>query len=179
MPKNLSEIFSKGAPKEAKNKAFLDKPDLKKTVDAKPKNPIKSVWNARVCVVDYGSFICLADKLSESFKETFYYTPTANEFYSIHDLVKADGLDDVQRVNDIFDPEFIKKIDLFVFPDIGYGGLQRYLRSIGKAVWGSAGMDELEQLRTKFLDVLKALDLPVIHTEKINGTPRASQKSRE
>lgn len=133
------------------------------------KKPTKKVSEATVCVVDYGTFICLAEKLSETFKKVYYYTPTSQEYYSIADLVKADGLENVERVHDIFEPHFMEEIDLFVFPDIGYGGLQKYLRSIGKAVWGSLGADKIEILRTHFLDILKKLDLPVIHTETIKG----------
>lgn len=121
------------------------------------------------CVVDYGSFICLAEKMAETYKEVYYYTPTSQEFYSIDELVKADGLKNVRRVYDIFDPVFFDKIDLFIFPDIGYGGLQKYLRSVGKAVWGSMGADKIETFRTKFIETLKTLDLPLIHTETIKG----------
>lgn len=129
----------------------------------------KKLGDVTAVVFDYGTFLCLADKLSETYKKVYYYTPTSQEFYSIDDLVKAEGLPNVERVQDIFDPEFIDKVDLFVFPDIGYGGLQKYLRSIGKAVWGSMGADELEVVRTEFIKTLKKLDLPVIHTETVKG----------
>lgn len=152
-----------------KNTALADELDMKDTVDAPVVKPRKPASEAVVCVVDYGSFICLADKLSETFAETYYYTPTSQEFYSIDDLVKADGLKNVQRVFDIFDPTFLEKVDLFVFPDIGYGGLQKYLRSIGKVVWGSVGMDEIELMRTQFIKTLEQLGLPTIHTEKVVG----------
>lgn len=160
------DFFNK---KKPENTALADTLEMDDTVDAHPMKPSKPASEAVVCVVDYGSFICLADKLSETFAETYYYTPTSQEFYSITDLVKADGLKKVERVFDIFDPEFLDRVDLFVFPDIGYGGLQKYLRSIGKAVWGSVGMDELELMRTQFIKTLEELDLPVIHTEKVKG----------
>lgn len=184
MKSNLQDAMRRKSeqPKEAKNKDFsgtlkkdlpTEKKDEEKIVPevspAKVTKPTKSVQEATVCVVDYGSFICLAEKLAESFKKTYYYTPTSQEYYSITDLVKADGLENVERVHDIFEPEFLDSVDLFVFPDIGYGGLQQHLRSIGKPVWGSMGADKLEILRTQFLKTLKELDLPVIHTEEIRG----------
>lgn len=130
---------------------------------------IGNVKDVTACVVDYGTFICLAEKLGETYKKVYYHTPTAKEFYSVEDLVKADGLSNVERVFDIFDPEFLDKVDLFIFPDIGYGGLQKHLKSLGKAVWGSMGADALEVIRTEFLKVLKELKLPVIHTEVVKG----------
>ena len=163
--KAFSATLKKDLPTEKEDKKDV-LPEQTETLVAVTK-PTKSVKEATVCVVDYGSFICLAEKLSESFKKTYYYTPTSQEFYSIADLVKADGLENVERIHDLF--EHIDEIDLFVFPDIGYGGLQQYLRSIGKAVWGSMGADKLEILRTKFLETLKELKLPVIHTETIKG----------
>lgn len=160
----------------SKNKENIDLPretsddpidKIVETFDLEPEN--KDVSEVVACIVDYGSFICLAEKLAETYEKVYYYTPTSQEFYSIDDLVKADGLNKVERVEDIFDPEFLEKVDLFVFPDIGYGGLQKYLRSIGKAVWGSMGADDLEIYRTEFLKTLKALKLPIIHTETVTG----------
>lgn len=133
------------------------------------RSELKESKDVVACVFDYGTFICLAEKLAETYKKVYYYTPTSQEFYSIEDLAKSDGIPGVERVFDIFDPEFVKEVDLFIFPDIGYGGLQKYLRSIGKAVWGSMGADELETIRTEFMKVLKKLKLPTIHTETIQG----------
>lgn len=141
------------------------------TVPAAPKKKtkLKDAKDVICCVVDYGTFLCLAEKMSETFNKVYYYTPTSQEFYSISDLVKGGGLDSIERVNDIFDPDFIDEVDLFIFPDIGYGGLQKYFRSIGKAVWGSMGADALENIRTEFMKTLEKLKLPTIHTEVVHG----------
>jgi len=133
------------------------------------KQSLKPSSEVTACVIDYGTFICLAEKLGETFKKVYYYTPTSKEYYSIEDSVKATGLKTVERVEDIFEPKFIEKIDLFIFPDIGYEGLQKHLKSLGKAVWGNMGADELELFRDHFLNVLKELGLPTIHSEKIVG----------
>lgn len=142
---------------EIREEEFYDGPEIGYTQDVV------------ACVVDYGTFICLAEKLAETYKKVYYYTPTSQEFYSITDLVKAEGLSKVERVFDIFDKDFLDKVDLFIFPDIGYGGLQKHLRDIGKAVWGSMGADELEIIRTEFMKTLERLKLPTIHTEHIKG----------
>ena len=64
----------------------------------------------------------------------------------------------------MLDPEHFDEIDLWIFPDIGWGGTQKTLRKMGKAVWGSMGGDDFELYRTRFLDLLKQLKLPVCHS---------------
>ena len=66
-----------------------------------PRDSLKNTKDVVACVVDYGSFICLAEGLATHFKKVYYYTPTSKEFYSIDDLVKASGLDKVERVEDL------------------------------------------------------------------------------
>lgn len=156
---SFADRMKKGSEKE--EEAVENDPKLSPTS--------KETKDVTACVIDYGTFICLAEKLAETYKKVYYYTPTSQEFYSIDDLVKAAGLENVERVEDIFDPKFIEEIDLFIFPDIGYGGLQRHFRDMGKAVWGSMGADEIENIRTEFISLLKKLGLPVIHTETIEG----------
>lgn len=130
---------------------------------------MKEVQELNVCVVDFGSFESLAEKLSETCKQVSYHSPIEREFRSIDDAAIGYGIPNVQKVESFMDPDFVKETDLFVFPDIGYGGHQRYLKSIGKPVWGSMGGDELERLRTRFVDVVKKLGLPMVHSEKIRG----------
>lgn len=163
MPK-LSKIFGGKKPLPKEQETIQEDRD-----EIAGPDQLKLVSDVVACVVDYGTFICLADKLGETYKKVYYYTPTSKEFYCISDLMKATGLENVERIEDIFAPEIMDEIDLFIFPDIGYEGLQKHLRSIGKAVWGSMGADELETLRTHFIDTLKNLNLPIIHTEIVEG----------
>ena len=142
--------------------------DLEKDERVKDEK-LKDVKDVVACVVDYGTFICVAEALAKVVKKVYFYSFTAEEFYSIGDLCKGSGLKNVERVNDVFIPEILDTIDLFVFPDIGYEGLQKHLKSIGKAVWGSMGVDEIETMRDEFLTLLKKLGLPVIHSVPIKG----------
>ena len=130
---------------------------------------LKDVKDVVACVVDYATFICVAEALSKVMKKVYFFSFTSEEFYSIGDLCKATGLKNVERVNDIFDPKILNTIDLFIFPDIGYEGLQKYLRSIGKAVWGSMGVDEIEIMRDEFLTLLKKVGLPTVPYVPIKG----------
>lgn len=134
---------------------------------------MKSVKEVVCCVVDYGTFIPLADKLSESFAKVYYYSPFEREFRNVNDCVKGDGLERpghrIERLDEFMDPQIFDEIDLFVFPDIGWGGLQKFLKRSGKAVWGSMGADELEQYRTRFIKAVQEMGLPMVPSRKIIG----------
>lgn len=130
---------------------------------------MNAVEDIVVCVCDFGSFISLAEKLSETCRKVYYHTPIEREFRNLDDAVIGFGIPKVHKIDSFMDPEIVKETQLFVFPDIGYVGEQMYLRSIGKPVWGSNGADELERLRTQFVKVIDELGLPMVHTEKIRG----------
>jgi hypothetical protein len=129
----------------------------------------KTVEELTACVIDYGTFLALADKLAETYKTVYYYCPIEKEFKSIADASIGEGLDGVKKIHDFLDPDIFNTIDLFIFPDIGYGGLQKYLRSIGKAVWGAMGADELELFRDLFLETLEKVKLPTPDSKVIYG----------
>lgn len=133
------------------------------------KNKIKPTSDVVACVIDYGTFTSIAEKLSETMKEVFYYSPYEEEYQDIRRHAMGMGIPKVTKINDIFEPEIFNKIDLFIFPDIGYGGLQKHLKSLGKAVWGTMGVNDIEISRTLFVDVIKQAGLPIIHSEKITG----------
>ena len=130
---------------------------------------MKSVEEVTAVCVDYGTFSDVASMLAKTCAKVYYHTPFETEYQTIRECIKGTGLDGVERLDDILDPEILDTIDLFVFPDIGFGPLQRHLRSLGKAVFGHMGADELELYRDYFLKVLKKVGLPVIHTERIVG----------
>jgi hypothetical protein len=130
---------------------------------------MKEIGELTVTVVDFGSFISLAEKLAESCAQVNYHSPIEREFRNIDDAVIGYGIPKVHKIESFMEPDIVKDTDMFVFPDIGYGGEQRYLRSIGKPVWGSNGADELERLRTRFVATVKALGLPVVDSKNIRG----------
>ena len=127
-----------------------------------------------VCVVkDYGTFLDLALKLSEKCRKVYYHSPIDDEYLDIKDCCIGDGLARpgrrIERIDEVITPEIIKEADLFCYPDIGFGGEQRYLRSIGKAVWGHMGLDSYEIYRTKFIKLLEDLGMDIIPWKKIVG----------
>ncbi len=130
---------------------------------------MKDVSEITVTVVDFGSFISLAEKLSETCAHVNYHVPMEREFRSLDDEIIGYGVPTLHKIESFMEPDIVKETDLYVFPDIGYAGEQHYLKSIGKPVWGSMGADELERLRTRFVDTVKKLGLPLVHSEKIRG----------
>lgn len=129
---------------------------------------MKSVENVTACVVDFGTFVSIASKLGETMEKVYYHTPIETEYQNVRNCVLGVGLDNVERLDEIFGPEF-DSIDLFVFPDIGFGDLQKHLRGMGKAVWGHMGANDLELYRDYFLQVLEKVGLPRIPSKKIVG----------
>jgi len=130
---------------------------------------MKDLSEITVCIVDYGKFIFLADAFVGKAAKVYYHSPVDREFQDINDAVKGDGLPGIERLDDFLDPEVLKDIDLLVFPDIGFAGVQKHLRDMGKAVWGAMGVNDLELSRTKFLAYLKEVGLPTVNSVKVVG----------
>lgn len=130
---------------------------------------MKPLTEVHSCVIDAGTFIPLADMMGGSVARSSYYSPFEQEFLGIDRCVIGDGMERFQRVDEYMEPDFFNSVDLWIFPDIGYGGFQRYLRSLGKNVWGSMGASDLELYRTRFLKVIKDCGLPVVPSITIRG----------
>lgn len=130
---------------------------------------MKAIEEIKAAIFDYGSFVDLATKLGESYGETYYYTPFEGEYRDLKDCIIGSGIPGIQRVNEPLTPEFLKTLDLAIFPDIGGGGLQRHLRDLGVAVWGAFGASNLELYRSQFIEVIKELELPLSKSIVIRG----------
>jgi len=118
-------------------------------------------------IYDYGLFLELAIKLSESFKRTMYYVPWKAAFPRSSLALIGNGISGLERVLDFWDA--VPDADLIVFPDIYDGDIQNYLRKNGKRVWGSGKGDALELDRWETKKLLKNIGLNVIHSERIIG----------
>ncbi|MDE2020392.1 MAG: hypothetical protein KGJ13_08660, partial [Patescibacteria group bacterium] len=130
---------------------------------------LKGVDKVSAAIFDYGNFQAVAEKLAQSFEKMYYFSPFETEYQDIREYLIGRGMENVERVYDYLDPKFIEKVDLFIFPDIGFTSLQKYLRSIGKAVWGQMGGQELEMDRVSFYDAVKKAGLPVAPYEVVEG----------
>jgi hypothetical protein len=130
---------------------------------------MKDLADIVCCTADYGTFLDLASKMGERVAKSYYYSPFETEYRDARKCIIGTGLPGVERLDEYMDPKIIDEVDLWIFPDIGYGGFQRYLRSIGKAVWGSMGASDLELFRTRFLKKIRELGLPVAPSKVIKG----------
>jgi hypothetical protein len=119
------------------------------------------------CVVDNGIFIHVARRLAREYKKVYYWSPADCAFPSCRQRCVGDGYPDIERVESIWDVK--SECDLFVFPDIGFSGLQKELVSQGYPVWGARDGDELETNRGAFLKMLETTGLPVPEYEAIQG----------
>lgn len=136
---------------------------------------MKPIEDVTCLIVDYGTFIGLAECMAQKCKKVWYYSPWEQEYVCLERCVFGGGFDSFDRVDDILDPAFLHTIDLAIFPDILYGGMQKLFKELGIAVWGHMGADELELYRTKFLKVLKDVGLPMVHNEIIHGLSKLNE----
>ena len=124
--------------------------------------------NKRCMIVDLGLFTELAVTLAESFGDVLYYTPWQSPFPKSNSRIIGEGLaPNVHRIQDIW--KYLDSTDLFVFPDVGDGGLQVHLRSLGKRVWGSAYGENLEMFRPESKQLLKSIGIPVYNWKRVEG----------
>jgi hypothetical protein len=122
-------------------------------------NPINEVT---VLVVGHGLDIPIAQRLARDCKRVLYFSEWCEGFSKVEKGIVGDGIPGIERVMDIWDVK--DTVDLFVFPDLGYRGLQMELESQGFPVWGARGGEKLELNREYFLRVLKevGLELPPV-----------------
>lgn len=140
---------------------------------------MKPVSELTVCIIDYGTFAGLAEMFGRAGARTFYYTPFEAEYLEFSKCCVGDGCENFERVDEFLDPDFVKSVDLFVFPDRGFQGHQKLFRSLGKAVWGSFGACELEEYRTLFVRVVEELGLPIVHSQTVRGWTALAQVLRD
>jgi hypothetical protein len=131
------------------------------------------------CVVDSGLFVPVARKLGQKFKHTYYWSPWETAFPTCRNFVIGDGFEEIERVESIWDIK--DKCDLFVFPDIGFSGMQRELISQGYPVWGCRDADEIEAQRGIFLKQLAktSLDIPTFKAIKGVTSLRSFLKDKD
>lgn len=129
------------------------------------------------CVIDNGLFLPVARRLARDFKQVFYYAPCERSFPTVAQCMIGDGFPDIERVTS---PWGIKnEVDLWVFPDVGFGELQMELVEQGKLVWGSRKADEIEISRGKFLTELFETGLPMPNYRKIRGLTALREHLKE
>lgn len=113
-----------------------------------------------VLCYDYGQFVELAVTLSNDFGRVLYFAPWACSCPGSNILRIGEGIPGVERIADMW--EHIDDVDLVVFPDVYESGLQKYLASIGKRVWGcrDGSVLELDRVASKEQSAKLGIDIP-------------------
>lgn len=121
-----------------------------------------------VCVIDFGNFIGVAVRLSKDFGRTLYWNPFSINGFPEHNAYDIGrGVEGIIKVRDWED--FYEEIDLFVFPDLYYTGLQELLRRNGKAVFGSGRGSDMETNRGEMKRLQIELGLATNEYEEVEG----------
>jgi hypothetical protein len=123
----------------------------------------------KTCLVcDSGLFVSWALRLAREFGEVYYHNTSWKELSPrSNELLVGHGFDEITMVRDFWD--IVPKIDVFVFPYIYQGDLQRELIRQGKRVWGSNRGEELELFRPEAKQEMLRLGMPVGDYEVILG----------
>lgn len=118
-------------------------------------------------VVDHGRFVHVARTLGQAYGKVYYTSPEERDCPLIREAAVGDGFDEIERVRCVFAVK--DELDLAVFPDIGFEGLQQELMNQGVPVWGPGYAGRLESNKGMFLDELKQCGLPVVPHTVIHG----------
>lgn len=135
-------------------------------------------------VCDRGLFFPLAQRLTREFGKVGFHPLGWNRgFPTYHELDVGKGFDDINHIQNLF--EELEKVDkdntVIIFPDIGDGWLQVFLRKRGFRVFGSGNGDELEMYRHYAKEIMQAVGLPVGEYTVVTGITalRKELKARE
>lgn len=129
------------------------------------------------CVVDSGMFMWLAEVLARDFETVYLYVHWHSDYPQQKDAMIGTGIPNVIRVKEFW--PYFDKIDIFIFPGLYEGGLQNYLASVGKKVWGARNGDEFERERWKAHEFYKSIDIPVPEVQKVNSFNRLDEELKQ
>lgn len=127
---------------------------------------MKELSQVTAIVVDNELFQPIAHRLARDFRRVLYFTEW-EKARKIEDAVAGDGFPDIERCFDYW--EVKDEVDLWVFPDVGYAGLQKELESQGRLVWGTRDAGRQETDRALFLKTLKRCGLNVPPHDVVMG----------
>ncbi len=131
-----------------------------------------------VLLYDTGYYVDIAAYIIPEFKKVKYFcAPAETAFETPNMAFIGHGIEGLEVVHDFWDA--MKDVDLFIFPDSHYMGLQDYLRSIGKVVFGSAKGAELEHYRWSTRALLESLGLPTVPAVRVCGTSALREELKD
>lgn len=130
------------------------------------------------CVIDFGNYIKVAQRLAKDFKTVYYYCPFVINGFPEHNPVDIGrGVEGIIKITDWED--YFEEIDIFVFPDLYFSGLQEFLRRQRKLVFGSGKAQIMETDRDAMKKMQKELGLPLNKYEEVEGVHELEDKLRD
>lgn len=88
-----------------------------------------------------GRFVHIAEGIART-DPVCYYTHARSGFPDALDYLPGKGLDNIEWIQDPY--EHLDSVDCVVFPDVGEGHMQEYLRAHGKPVFGAGKYSDIE-----------------------------------
>lgn len=122
-----------------------------------------------ILVFDNGVFPEFARRLADDFGRVLFFAPWAGGYPVSKGLLIGHGDDKVERIADPWPFIEADEIDLYFFGDVYEGGLQSYLRSQGKRVFGCGRGAELELNRIKAKEVMAKGGVPIGPYKGVTG----------
>jgi phosphoribosylamine-glycine ligase len=130
--------------------------------------PVVNLSDKVCCVVDFGNYISVAVRLSKDFAKTFYFCPfVINGFPEHNPKDIGRGVPEIVKITEW--ENFYEEIDIFVFPDLYFSGLQAFLKRQGKLVFGSGTGQIMETDRGFMKRIQKDLNLPTNDYDEVEG----------
>jgi len=120
----------------------------------------------RILVCDRGAFVPFAQALAAD-ADVKYFSEFRGVAAESKNAMVGRDVPGLTRVDSLWD--YIDDVDVVVFPDVGDGDLQHWLREQGYKVWGSGRAEMLELDRWEFKRLLKKAGMPVVPTEHLIG----------
>lgn len=128
---------------------------------------MKPLSESSILVFGNGYEAEIAAALSLEVKNLYYYTPWQKAQPEYRTFAHGHGMDKVVKVLHPFD--YIDKVDLIVFLDLGWGDLAAFLRAKGYTVFGAGKGERLEEKRYDFRKIQQKLGLPTQTTKQVKG----------
>lgn len=120
------------------------------------------------CVFDTGgNYISMAQRLSKDFEKVYYTTNWQTSYPKWNLYSVGMGVEEIERIDSIWD--VVDEVDLFVFPDLYLGSLQKHLRDMGKIVFGAGMGENMEIYRDELKELMEDVGLPVNEHKIIKG----------
>ena len=130
------------------------------TIQTKIGDMDKSLKDKSVIIIDNGSHIGFAQRLSREIGTIYYHNPSGKSSYPAeHDAAVGEGLEGIIVSYDFWDD--LKKCDAVFFLDLYHDDWQEHLVSLGYPVWGAKEGEEIETERIEAKKLMRRLGLPV------------------